>query len=66
VLDIHGCVDAYWDGYLDHRIYTSVYVFKLFGGEIGCMLKIQSIVELSTTKVEYMVVTHESTEVVWL
>jgi hypothetical protein len=41
-------------------------VFNLFGGVISWMSKRQSIVELSTTEVEYMVATHASKEVVWL
>jgi hypothetical protein len=40
VLDIHGFVDADWDGDLDHKRSTSGYVFKLFGGEISWMIKI--------------------------
>jgi hypothetical protein len=39
VLDIHGFVDADWDGDLDHRISTSGYVFNLFGGAISWMRK---------------------------
>jgi hypothetical protein len=66
VVDIHGFVDADWDGYLDRRISTSGYVFNLFGGEISWMSKRQAIVALSTTKVEYMAATHASKEAVWL
>jgi hypothetical protein len=63
---IHGFVDAYWAGDLDHRRSTSGYVFNLFGGEISWMSKQQAIVELSTTKDEYMAATHASKELVWL
>jgi hypothetical protein len=35
VLDIHGFVDADWVGDLDCRRSTSMYVFKLFRGEIN-------------------------------
>jgi hypothetical protein len=67
VLDIHGFVDRrYWVGDLDHKRSTSGYVFNLFGGAISWMSKRQSVVALSTTKVEYMEATHESKEVVWL
>ena len=31
VLGVHGFVDVDWVGYLDHRIYTSGYVFNLIG-----------------------------------
>jgi hypothetical protein len=66
VVDIDGFVDADWDGDMDYRISTSGYVFNLFGGAISWMSKRQVVVALSTTKVEYMVVTHESKEAVWL
>ena len=65
-LDIHGFVDADWALDLDQRRSTSGYVFNLFGGEVSWMSKKESIVALSTTKVEYMVTTHASKEEVWL
>jgi hypothetical protein len=37
VVDIHGFVDKYWAGDLDHRISTSGYVFNLFRGAISWM-----------------------------
>jgi hypothetical protein len=66
VLDIHGFVDADWDGDLDCRRSTSGYVFNLFGGAISWMRKRQSVVALSTIEVEYMATTHASKEEVWL
>jgi hypothetical protein len=66
VLDIHGFVDAYWVGYLDHRRSTRGYVFNLFGGAISWMRKRKVVVALSTTKVQYMAATHASKEAVWL
>jgi hypothetical protein len=42
VVDIHGFVDADWVVDLDHRRYTSGYVFNLFGGEISWMSKIKA------------------------
>jgi hypothetical protein len=47
VLDIHGFVDADWDGDMDHRISTSGYVFNLFGGAISWMTKRHVVVALS-------------------
>jgi hypothetical protein len=41
-------------------------VFKLFGGAISWMRKRQSIVTLSTIKVEHMTTTHASKETIWL
>jgi hypothetical protein len=46
VVDIHGFLDAYWDIDVDHRRYTSGYVFNLFGGEIRWMSKRQVVVAL--------------------
>eukprot|EP00253_Pinus_taeda_P023287 PITA_23287 len=45
---------------------TGGYVFNLFGGVVSWMSKRQSVVALSTTEVEYMVVTHAGKEEVWL
>ena len=39
VIDVHGFVDVDRDGDLDHKIYTSGYVFNLFGGSISWMRK---------------------------
>ena len=66
VLDIRGFVDANWAGDLDKKISTSGYVFNLFGGAVSWMSKKQSVVALSTTKVEYVAATHASKEAVWL
>jgi hypothetical protein len=66
VVDIHGFVDADWDGDPDRRRSTSGYVFNLFGGAISWMSKRQAVVALSTTEVEYMASTHASKEEVWL
>jgi hypothetical protein len=64
VVDIHGFVDANRAGDLDHKRYTSGYVFNLFGGEISWMRKRQVVVALSTIEVEYMATTHASKEAV--
>ena len=63
-MDIHGFVDAYWVGDMDRRRYR--YVFNLFGGAISWMSKIQYVMALLTTKVEYMETIHASKEAVWL
>lgn len=55
MLDIHYFVHASWDIDLDQKMFTSGYVFKVFGGEINWMNKRQSIVVLSTIKFKYMV-----------
>jgi hypothetical protein len=64
VVYIHGFVDVDWAGDMDHRRYTSGYVFNLFGGEISWMSKRQDVVALSTTEVEYMEATHARKEAV--
>jgi hypothetical protein len=46
VLEMHGFVDAYWDGYLENRRSTSGYVFNLFGGKISWMRKRHVVVDL--------------------
>jgi hypothetical protein len=66
VLEIHGFVDVDWVGDMDCRIYTISYLFNLFGGKFSWMRKIQFVVSLSTTKVEYMAVIHVSKGVLWL
>eukprot|EP00253_Pinus_taeda_P026063 PITA_26063 len=66
MLDIHGFVDVHWVGDMDWRRSTSGYVFNLFRGAVSWMSKKQSIVELSSTEVEYMVATPASKEAVWL
>ena len=66
VLDVHGFVDVDWVGDLDHRRYTSGYVFNPFGGSIIWMSKKQDVVAPSITEAKYMKTTHVSKEVVWL
>ena len=65
-LDIHGFVDAYWDGDIDWRRNTNGYVFNLFVGAVSWMRKRQFVVALSNTQAEYMETTHASKDVVWL
>ena len=43
---LHGFVDAGWAGDIDSRIYTSGYVFNLFGGVVTLMSKRQTVVAL--------------------
>ena len=60
VIDVHECFDVDWVGDLDCKMYTSGYVFNLFGGDINWMRKRQVVVALSTTGFEYVEVTHAS------
>ena len=54
---ICGFVDSDFAGDLDKRS-TSGYVFTLVGGAISWMSKLQETIALSTTEVEYIVVSH--------
>ena len=58
--EVVGSVDADWGGDVDSRKSTSGYVFNLFGGPVSWMSKKQSVVALSSTKAEYMALTHAS------
>jgi len=40
-------------------------VFNLFGGAFSWMSKRHSVLELSTTEVEYMTAAHASKEAIW-
>ena len=66
VLDVHGIIDIYMAGDLDHSRSTSGHVFILFGGSINSMSKKHVVAALSTTEVEYMLATHANKEVLWL
>eukprot|EP01018_Ginkgo_biloba_P015565 Gb_28681 [translate_table: standard] len=65
-VDIQGYVDSDWAGDANSRRSTSGYVFRLFGGAVSWMSKRQAMVALSTTEAEYMVVTHDCKEAIWL
>jgi hypothetical protein len=52
VLDIHVFIDVDWARDMDHKISTSGYLFKLFGGTINWMRKRQFVVALSTIEFE--------------
>jgi hypothetical protein len=43
---MHGFVDVYWVGDLDHIRSKSVFVFNIFGGAINWMNTMQAIVAL--------------------
>jgi hypothetical protein len=69
----NGCSDLVYDyvdldfaGDLDKRRSTSRYVFTLAGGPVSWMSKLQNIVALSTTEVEYKFASHACKEEIWL
>ena len=59
-------VDSYFAGDLDKRRSTLGYVFTLVGGPFSWMSKLQNVVSLSTTEVEYMTASHACKEAIWL
>jgi hypothetical protein len=61
-----GYVDSDFADDLDKMRSTSGYIFTLAGGAISWMSKIQRIVVLSTTEIEYIVSSHACKEAVWL
>jgi hypothetical protein len=65
-LSVVGYVDADYAGDLNDKRPTTGYVFTLAGGPICWKSMIQSIVAMSTTKVEYMAVAKAANEALWL
>lgn len=61
-----GYVDSNYAGDLDDRWSTTGYVFTLAGGPICWKSSVQSVVVMSTTEAEYMVVAEASKEALWL
>jgi hypothetical protein len=54
------------EGNKDSRRSTIGYVFNVGGTTIHCISKLQKVVSLSTTKVEYVVAIETSKEMIWL
>ncbi|XP_059637826.1 putative germin-like protein 2-3 [Cornus florida] len=63
---LHGYVDSYFVGEVDHRRSTTEYVFMVGITAVSWVLQIQRIVALSTTEAEYVVMTEASKEMIWL
>lgn len=61
-----GHMDLYYVGDLDYRMSTIGYIFTLRGGSICWKSIVQSIVALSTIKMEYIVVAKVAKEALWL
>ncbi|KAE8719481.1 putative ribonuclease H protein [Hibiscus syriacus] len=61
-----GYVDSDYAGDLDNRRSTTWYVFTLGGWSICWKSTVQSVVELFTTKAEYMAVAEAAKETLWL
>ncbi|KAE8702056.1 hypothetical protein F3Y22_tig00110503pilonHSYRG00682 [Hibiscus syriacus] len=63
---INGYVDSDYAGDLDKSKSTTGYVFKIVGGAVRCVSKLQSVVDTSTIEAEYVAATQASEEVIWL
>jgi hypothetical protein len=63
---LQGYVDSYMAGDKDNRRSTRGYVFIVGGTIVSWISKLQNVVSLSTTEVEYVVSTEASKEMIWL
>ncbi|KAE8680647.1 hypothetical protein F3Y22_tig00111372pilonHSYRG00031 [Hibiscus syriacus] len=63
---INGYVDSDYAGDFDKSKSTTGYVFKIAGGAVSWVSKLQSVVAISTTEAEYVSATQASKEAIWL
>src|SRR5713101_6860279 len=63
---LQGYVDADMAGDKDNRRSTTGYVFTVGGTAVSWISKLQLVVALSTTEVEYVAATEASKEMIWL
>ncbi|KAE8663055.1 Histone-lysine N-methyltransferase SUVR4 [Hibiscus syriacus] len=63
---INGYVDSDYVGVLDKNKSTTGYVFKIAGGVVSWVSKLQSVVTTSTTEAKYVPDTQASKEAIWL
>ena len=63
---LQGYIDADMAGNKDNMRRTTGYVFTMGGTPVSCILKLQKVVSLSTTEVEYVAATEASKEMMWL
>ena len=61
-----GYTDSDMAGNLDNRRSTTGYVFTFAGAAISRASKLQQLVSLSTTEVEYIALTEGAKELIWL
>ncbi|KAE8694589.1 hypothetical protein F3Y22_tig00110777pilonHSYRG00051 [Hibiscus syriacus] len=61
-----GVVNSDYAGDLDKSKSTTGYVFKVAGGAVSWVSKLQSVVATSTTEAEYVAATQASKEAIWL
>ena len=63
---LQGYVDSDMAGDKDSRRRTTGYVFTIGGTTVSWILKLQKVVTISTTEVEYVATTEASKEMIWL
>ncbi|KAE8705939.1 putative ribonuclease H protein [Hibiscus syriacus] len=63
---INGHVDSDYAWDLDKSKSTTGYVFKIAGGAVSWVSKLQSVAATSTTEAEYVAATQASKEAIWL
>ena len=63
---LQGYVDSNMAGDKDSRRSTTRYVFIVSGTTVSWISKLQKVVALSTTEVEYVVAIEASKEMIWL
>jgi hypothetical protein len=63
---LQGYVDSDMEGDKDSRRSTTGYVFTIGGTIVSWISKLQKVVSLSTTEVEYVASTKASKEMIWL
>ena len=63
---VRGYMDSDFAGDLDKRKSSTGYVFTLAGVAVSWVSKLQTIVALSTTKIEYMAATQACKEAIWI
>jgi hypothetical protein len=63
---LQGYVDLDMTGDKDNRRSTTGYVFTIGGTIVSWISKLEKVVSLSTTKVEYVAATEASKEMIWL
>ncbi|GJS01777.1 hypothetical protein Tco_0318285 [Tanacetum coccineum] len=63
---VKGYVDSDYACDLDGSKSTTGYVFTLYGRTVSWVSKLQSVVAMSATKAEYVIVAQASKEAVWL
>ncbi|XP_031259416.1 secreted RxLR effector protein 161-like [Pistacia vera] len=63
---VEGYCDADYSGDLDKRKSTSRFVFTLWGNTVSWKSKLQHMVTLSSTELEYVALTEVAKEATWL